>query len=241
MITAERLRELLDYDPETGLFRWKMDRPKAIKGDVAGCVATRDGGKQYRIIRISTKGSKNYYAHRLVFLWMNGVYPTKQIDHIDGDGLNNRWSNLRECTPKENALNKRAGTLNKTGYLGVHQVSSGLFVAQIAGHGERKQHLLPYQRLLNAKARDDEAKKLHGEFAYLNKVSDEAIGTRRKIRSDKRSSKFRGVFYRPHIRRFAAAIKGRHLGYFDVEEDAAHAYDKAARSLYGEKAVVNFS
>jgi hypothetical protein len=101
MITAERLRKLLHYDPETGVFTWRMQRGPAAAGAVAGS-PHRDG---YVCIGIDGRW---YLAHRLAWLYMSGEWPENQIDHHDGKRSNNRIANLRPATHAQNQMNSRA-------------------------------------------------------------------------------------------------------------------------------------
>jgi hypothetical protein len=112
-LTAERLRELLHYDPETGIFRWRVKRKCANAGDVAGSVNTNG----YRSVTVhNVKRS----AHRLAYLYMTGSWPKNAIDHRDHDRTNNRWANLRAVTNSVNCQNlTRALSNNKSGRLGV--------------------------------------------------------------------------------------------------------------------------
>ena len=90
MLTYERLRELLHYDPETGAFTWiKSTYRKGQPGTPAGCLSKRLG---YILIGID---KRLYYAHRLAFLWMTKQWPEKEVDHINLDKADNRWANLR--------------------------------------------------------------------------------------------------------------------------------------------------
>ena len=98
-LTAERLRELLNYDPDTGEFRRCTSRGGAAAGTLAGCPG---GPGSYRIIRVDRV---IFLAHRLAWLHSYGVWPTKDIDHIDGDKTNNRIANLREATRAQNVMN----------------------------------------------------------------------------------------------------------------------------------------
>lgn len=111
----EQLKNLLDYDPNTGNFIWKIARNN--NQIAAGTVAGRLTKKGYRHIGID---GKQYYAHRLAFLWMNGIEPTKQIDHINGIKDDNRWENLREATNLENHQNIGLCKNNTSGYNGVY-------------------------------------------------------------------------------------------------------------------------
>lgn len=145
----EYLKECLDYDPDTGVFTWKR-RPeshfidsRAFKiwntqnsGKTAGCIAKRPDGKRY--ILISVKGFRNLYAHRLAWLYINGEIPYDyEIDHINGDGTDNRYDNIRIVSRSENAKNLRKQDRNKTGVSGVHLYKSdGKFHPEIGVNGK---------------------------------------------------------------------------------------------------------
>lgn len=98
MITQEILKSLLNYTPETGLFKWKVSRPPR---GVIGAIAGFNNGSGY--IKISI-GGKKYYAHRLAFLWVEGEIP-KMIDHINHCRSDNRWENIREIDSATNCAN----------------------------------------------------------------------------------------------------------------------------------------
>lgn len=117
MLTQERVKELLTYDPETGEFRWKEGRRQMKAGSVAGSDHTVHSGKKYRVISID---GKKYQAHRLAWLVMHGEFPPEQIDHIDGNGLNNRFENLRAVSNAGNGKNVRKRADNTSGVSGVH-------------------------------------------------------------------------------------------------------------------------
>ena len=128
-LTAERLREVLNYNPETGVFTWRTTTNRKIRiGDIAG---TDSHG--YVAIRID---GRRYLAHRLAWLWMNGEWPASIIDHEDTNPSNNRWENLRLATHRINMQNRRRATFNSsTGLLGVAKNRSS-FQAQIGANGE---------------------------------------------------------------------------------------------------------
>lgn len=100
-LTAERLRDLLDYNQETGVFVWKSlpGNGRAVVGLQAGCVAK----KRYQMISID---GKTYLSHRLAWFYVNGKWPKSWIDHINRDRLDNRIANLREATPEQSARNR---------------------------------------------------------------------------------------------------------------------------------------
>lgn len=111
-LTVERLRELLSYDPETGIFRWKIATSIRVRaGARAGSI---NRNLNYRIIGID---GGNYYEHRLAILYVTGAWPKSLVDHRDGDGQNNCWVNLREATKSNNAANAGKPSKNTTSKL----------------------------------------------------------------------------------------------------------------------------
>ncbi len=110
-LTQERLKELLNYNPETGIFVWAINRTSIKAGIVAGSYS--DG---YIRIGINSKG---YLAHRLAWLYVEGYLPENDIDHINRDKTDNRFSNLRETTKTCNLRNRGIFKNNKTGITGV--------------------------------------------------------------------------------------------------------------------------
>jgi hypothetical protein len=113
MVTAQRIRELLHYDPNTGVFtRLVSTSSSARAGGVAGSRHC-DG---YSVIWVD---SRIYRSHRLAWLWMTGEWPTHQIDHINLDRADNRWSNLRHATQSQNMANTQTRANNAGTYKGV--------------------------------------------------------------------------------------------------------------------------
>ena len=93
------MKSLLDYNPETGVFTWKVGRGRgAKKGQIAGYIHSSG----YRYIRV---GGRGYYAHRLAWFFYYNEWPKGHLDHKDRDRVNNAISNLRECTRSENGQN----------------------------------------------------------------------------------------------------------------------------------------
>lgn len=130
MITVDRLRDLLDYDPDTGLFTRKVRRARFPTGSVAGSPDV----KGYIIIEIDGRA---YKAHRLAVLYVTGRMPGPReiVDHIDLDKANNRFANLRVASSAENCANRAAHASNSLGVKGVHQLPSGNFRAKFQGRG----------------------------------------------------------------------------------------------------------
>lgn len=124
-LTAERLRNLLDYDPATGLFRYKVSKGPARAGEVAGTV----GNHGY--VQIRARGKK-HLAHRLAWLYVHGVWPRDYLDHKNRDKTDNRIANLRECCQCENMQNRKIGSNNKSGCKGVNwHAATGTWQARI--------------------------------------------------------------------------------------------------------------
>lgn len=98
-ITQEQLKSVVEYDPLTGNFVRITGQGPSKSGAIAGTV------KSGAYVRVSLFG-KSYKAHRLAFLYMKGVFPAHEVDHVNRIRSDNRWANLREATPSENAQNK---------------------------------------------------------------------------------------------------------------------------------------
>lgn len=124
-LTQERLKELLSYDPETGVFCWLSNRTSSVR---AGHQAGYLNATGYRTVVVD---GRKHWEHRLAWLYMHGKWPDHYIDHINGVKDDNRIANLRDVTKQANQQNeKRARSSNKTGFLGVTNVGN-LFGARI--------------------------------------------------------------------------------------------------------------
>jgi hypothetical protein len=163
-LTAKRLRQLLRYDPETGVFRWRVARGCRKAGSKAGTTKVgRDQG--YLEIRIN---QCDYRAARLAWLYMTGEWPPHTVDHRDTDRGNNRWRNLRLATSSQNNCNQRTRRDNTSGFKGVSYArNEGKYQARIWHNG--RQHSLGYFKyaVQGAWAYRRAALKLHGEFARM--------------------------------------------------------------------------
>ena len=154
----------LRYCPITGNLYWKVDRGRGVKaGDLAG-------GKDGKYIRIRLNG-KSFLAHRIAYcLYTCCRYSdVPMLDHIDGDGYNNRGCNLRPCTQQGNQANERLSKNSTSGYKGVsYYKRDGNWWAKITHQGKLIHlgyHSTPEAAAL---AYDDAARKLFGEFARTN-------------------------------------------------------------------------
>jgi hypothetical protein len=137
-LSFERVREVLDYDPETGRFTWLVDRPQRVKaGDPAGYLDKSRGRYRIGIDR------RCYWASRLVVFWMTGEWPQVEVDHKNTNQMDDAWRNLRVATRPQNQHNRGVRKDTSTGFKGVrfqrsaHGNRCGYYVAQIGVNGKR--------------------------------------------------------------------------------------------------------
>lgn len=164
-LTQERLKELLHYDPETGVFTWRSITSNRVKiGSEAGCLTPPRRGEDtgYRLIRID---GRLYQAHSLAYFYVWGFLP-EQIDHRDKNGHNNAICNLRLCSDSQNRANAKRPVTNTSGIKGVTlvgrkwraRVKSGRKFINLGYFDDR-------QAAQNAYARG--AREAFGEFARI--------------------------------------------------------------------------
>lgn len=163
-LTQERLKELLHYDPITGLFTHIKARQRVIIGSVAGSVDKAQG-----YIRIGIDG-KVYPAQRLAWFYMTSEWPTHLIDHEDTERSNNVWTNLRPATRSQNAHNTKLLDRNTSGYKGVSfERSRNKWTAHVTAYGKRQR----IGMFDTAEAADGAARAvrevMHGDFANHGK------------------------------------------------------------------------
>lgn len=130
MLTQGRLKELLHYNHNTGLFTIVNDRNRWKAGHVVGHLSERG------YIRIKVDGQL-VFAHRLAFLYMEGYFPEHEVDHKNRNKIDNRWDNLRHATHACNMQNKNMNKCNKTGVPGVYQRRSGKYKATAKANGKQ--------------------------------------------------------------------------------------------------------
>ena len=133
MITQSRLKKVLEYDSESGVFIWKVSHKRISGGKVAGTTHKTTGYIRIRIDQIS------HLAHRLAFLYMKGDFPNNYTDHINGVTHDNRWRNLRPVTNAENSRNMAKYKTNTSGITGVYwDKKSGKWRSRIYFDGKSK-------------------------------------------------------------------------------------------------------
>lgn len=166
-ITQERLKAVLDYNQNTGVFTWKISTgPRSVIGKPAGSYDV----KGYVVIAIDTKTRK---AHRLAWLYIYGDFPQGTrpfIDHINGNPADNRLVNLRVSSGVENSRNRFKTSTNETGFKGVswdrNNRGNKKFKAQIrnpvTGRNENLgRYLTPEEASL---AYENKSKEYYGDF-----------------------------------------------------------------------------
>lgn len=161
MFTQDHLKELFTYNPSTGHFTLNMTRGGIVAGSIAGGIDTCG----YRQMRFC---GKKRSCHRLAWLYTHGVWPDFEIDHINGDKLDNRIANLRPATRSGNMTNMGPRKNSKTGVKGVSWDKQHLkYRAQIMAEG-KKINLGRFSTIEDAAAAyASAASKYHGEFARV--------------------------------------------------------------------------
>ena len=187
-ITHEELISILNYNPDTGIFIWKIrspnmfeDKPQYPKewgckrwnvqfaGRVAGSIQLkRNRGTQHNIIGIKFKDRNQIRcsASRLAWFYVTKKFPKDCIDHIDGNTLNDRWENLREATSQQNSWNSKLVSTNTTGYRGVSYIKDlNRYRACISVGNGKSKHIGYFNTAKEAgEAYLKKAKELRGEF-----------------------------------------------------------------------------
>jgi hypothetical protein len=133
MITLNKLKEELEYNPVTGHFTRLKSHRTVKAGDIAGCVSQKSNHPKC-YIKISVLG-RYYKAHRLAWFYMTGSWPTGEIDHINQNSLDNSWENLRVVSHAVNGKNQKKYINNTSGHTGVSQRPSGKWRARIYHKG----------------------------------------------------------------------------------------------------------
>jgi hypothetical protein len=115
--SVEVLNSILSYDEATGELRWKkVPQERVVRskvGEIAGAIMVNG----YRLLCVNYQ---RYLAHRIIWKMMTGEDAPFSIDHIDGDRLNNRMSNLRAATQSQNGMNCKMRKNNTSGVKGVY-------------------------------------------------------------------------------------------------------------------------
>lgn len=165
MITQQLLKELFNYNPDTGqITRIKDRRGSARAGDIAG---TYD---KYGYIVVTLQG-KMYKAHRLAWLYQTGSWPEGHIDHLNNIRDDNRWSNLRSVSQRENNLNRKPYHKSVSKYKGVCWLrNNNKWMAALSFKGKRYYLGLFDCEHEAAIAYNEKVKEVAGEHAWINEI-----------------------------------------------------------------------
>lgn len=161
------VKAVLDYDPSIGIMIWR-DTPchrNARAGSEAGCIIrSYDRLRVYRFVTITINRQK-YKRSRLAFVWMTGEWPEHQIDHINGNSLDDRWCNLREATALQNAWNHKRRAKSSSLPMGIRTNPSGRYSARLQVNKKMIQ-IGTFDTIKEAEnAYATARKKYYGEFA----------------------------------------------------------------------------
>jgi hypothetical protein len=156
-ISAEYVRERLDYDQSTGLFTWRVAQ-KPFIGKQAGNVRKKDG---YVVVVLN---ARQISAHRLAWIYVHGAWPTRDLDHINRDRTDNRIANLRLSCDAENGQNKGLARNNKSGARGVHWCKTYNKWRAVIRVNWKLKHIGRFDTVAEAKAAYDAAAKVLHPF-----------------------------------------------------------------------------
>jgi hypothetical protein len=157
-LTQEIVRSVFHYDPETGA----LIRRLSYGGCVGRPIEAISRGRR----RLALAG-RNYFATRIIWLYVYGYLPDCDIDHVDRNPLNDKLSNLRLASRAQNSANKVKYRTNTSGYKGVRHRSDGRWVAEIGINGKRR-HLGSFKSSAAAHAAyAAAARALQGDFACV--------------------------------------------------------------------------
>ena len=164
-LTQAELHRIICYNPLSGNFMWRIATGRRVRvGDIAGSLLRDRADRQRWRMNIH---SRSYYVHRLAFLYMKGRWPRGQIDHKNGDTLDNSWLNLRECTGFQNQANRGPNKNNKLAIKGVsYNKKTKKFQASLRANGKRVHQSYHSTSEDAARAYKRAAKKFHGKFLW---------------------------------------------------------------------------
>lgn len=165
MINQKRLKQIMNYCPQTGEFTWLETRRGVTRiGMRAG--ATYNNG--YRVINVD---KHRVSEHRLAFVYMLGRLPRGVVDHINGEKSDNSWANLREVTHSQNNMNQKLGVRNSTGVIGVRfRKQRNKWVAFISYQGKQK-HIGHYNNFFDAVCARKSAEIEYGYYENHSRVA----------------------------------------------------------------------
>ena len=236
--SVKYLRQCFDYNQETGELSWKVRPREHFKTKSAWKMCNTDwagklAGSVNKGYRQACVNGVNYRISRIVTKWMTGKEPLKTVDHRDTDPGNDKWSNLRPATHREQSWNRRFRKTNKSGFRGVspHDAGWAVFMAHryLGTFATREEAAAFFEA---------EARRIHGEFyrepEYIAELA--SVTPKRCRRGDRLPigpSGFQGVSQKGKLWRARVWKNGRerHFGTFRTREEAHAAYCKAREAV----------
>jgi hypothetical protein len=195
MITQSRLKQLLDYDPETGVFKWRESNSnRAPVGSVVRGLS-RGGYLRARL------DGRLYYCHRLAWLYVYAKWPSEHLDHVNHNRSDNRLCNLREASNSENMQNRAGPTVRSTtGTLGVGVMPGGRFRAQIVVEGKNT-YLGCFDSVEDAESAYLAAKARLHPFSTMaaRGTVDETIAERLVLKRGVQDATMDSLAHKPHV------------------------------------------
>jgi hypothetical protein len=144
-LTQAIVRELLDYNPDTGVLTWRRRGRRWFTSAHAWNAWNAKHAGKIAFTALTAAGypngaifNKGYKAHRIIWLWMTGSWPHPEIDHDNHDRSDNRWCNLYRATHQDNTRNRSLRCDNAIGHVGVFKTRRGTFCAHIGVDGRRR-------------------------------------------------------------------------------------------------------
>ena len=165
-LTQERLKEVISYNPDTGIFKWIKPTTTSVKADTIITSKNRQG---YLRVMLDTK---LYMCHRLAFLYMEGRIP-EYVDHINNIVDDNRWVNLREATYNENNFNRLINYNNTVGIKGIsfrRAYGEHGYIARVQIYGKR------YSKWFSVSSYGTKEATLEAATVYIRKLRESLHG-----------------------------------------------------------------
>jgi len=165
-LSQDRLKKLLSYDPQTGLFT-RLARP-GKRSDLVGTIAGSPSNQGYILINVD---NQKYRAHRLAWFYVTGRWPSALLDHRNRLKDDNRWDNLREATKAQNEQSKAPSSINTSGTKGVAWSRATKKWQAYIDHPGIARHIGVFESFKDAvAARRSKEQQIFGDYAYRDEV-----------------------------------------------------------------------
>lgn len=159
LLTQAQIAHAFDYNPETGILKWKNPTGSRVRAGYVAGTPDKDGYLQTRIFGLTIK------VHRLIFLYMEGSFPNGEVDHINRIPSDNRWSNLRIVTRQQNCWNTGMRSHNSSGVKGVSWCNQKSKWRGLVTFRGKYHHVGYFEDIRDAEAAvRSRRSEMHGEF-----------------------------------------------------------------------------